>query len=143
MAAKHEAPLDIPSVRHRLAQRQRVKREQMIATLVRKECPHLADKKYNLVITAFSRLYLKVADIQVFFDEHGLANDDGEVRASTKFLFQGLSLLLKYAVQLGITPMAAERIGLMKNAGVPYLDLATLRDGDNDEAEPAAESGSE
>jgi hypothetical protein len=115
------ALLELPSVKRRLAARKRDLRERAMVNLIKKECPDLADAKFNLAITGLARVALLTHDLQGrVYEESAFDPETGEPRRVIDTLLKGLNTLLKYTVALGLTPLAMQKLGL--NAK-PVTDL--------------------
>jgi hypothetical protein len=96
-------PLDIPSVRRRLARRARDERERGMVARIQEECPHLAADKFRTVVLGFARIVLTTHDLQAKLYQETPFDEDGNPRKVVDVLLKSLGLLLKYANSLGLT----------------------------------------
>jgi hypothetical protein len=121
--ADNDGPLlELPSVRKRLARRQRDLRERTLVKLIREECPHLADAKFNTAVLGLARTCLICHDLQArVYEETAFDSETGEVKRIVDTLLKSLGLTLKYCSALGLTPTMQSRLGLDAK---PVTDLA-------------------
>lgn len=91
------------------------------ADLIR-TAPHLDDPKFRAVLNAFAKVTILAGDSYEFLKQRGITGDDGELRSSIDKVSRLLSLSLKYARALNLTPDAPAAV-----KPVEYLDLAASR----------------
>jgi hypothetical protein len=134
-------PLDIPSVRRRLARRARDERERGMVALIKEECGHWAEPRFNHVVLGFARACLVTQDLQTDIYENGtFSSETGDVRGAVDTLLKGLGVVLKYANQLGITPAAQARLGLA-SITARSVNLKDYRDNDETDGGKDTTSG--
>jgi hypothetical protein len=83
-----------------------------IANQLMQEHPRLRDPAFRGPVLEYSRLQAQVELLEKWTDDHGLIDEEtGDVRNAAQFLLKVRKQAMNVADRLGLTPLAAARLG--------------------------------